>query len=104
MHTFPDPADLPDNRWHGVPIDDDVVLSHGQTLLRPDGIHHRQRYHGDNDDDENESSTKSMTAQWIVMMVLAALLVHVVRKLVKRRRKQALYTALPTQEVSSLVV
>mmetsp|Transcript_20883 Transcript_20883/g.29798 ORF Transcript_20883/g.29798 Transcript_20883/m.29798 type:complete len:582 (-) Transcript_20883:868-2613(-) len=33
IHEFPDPKSLPDGvNWQGVAIDDDLVLSHGQTL------------------------------------------------------------------------
>ena len=101
VHTFPDPADLPEDRWRGVPITDDVVLSHGLTLLQPDGIHHRQRYHDSGD--ENESPTHHLL-QWLFMLILAAVSVHVVCKCIKRRRKQALYTALPLSPQTTSVV
>jgi len=94
VHTFPDPADLPEVRWRGVPIDDDVVLSHGQLLMEPDGIHHRQRYNDDGDATVAGASSPRHAFQWILLMALAAGLVHVVRKHIKRRRKQAMYTSL----------
>jgi len=93
VHTFPDPADLPEDRWRGVPIDDDVVLSHGQTLMMPDGIHHRQRY-----DDDNGNESRGVV-EWIVLGTLAVVVVQVVRKYLRRRRKQAMYTELPAMEV-----
>ena len=34
MDEYPDPKHLPDNTWFGDPIDDDVVLSHGDSLLK----------------------------------------------------------------------
>ena len=47
VHEFPDPSTLPANNWQGVDIDDDVVVTHGQSLLvpaRPTGpiqpVHH----------------------------------------------------------------
>jgi len=92
VHTFPDPADLPEVRWKGVPIDDDVVLSHGQTLMKPDGIHHRQRY----EDNNNESP---YMLYWLVLGALAAVVFNTARKYVHRRRKQAQYTDLETVEV-----
>ena len=95
VHTFPDPADLPEDRWRGVPIDDDVVLSHGQSLMKPDGIHHRQRY------EDNDSGASSHAAQWILLSALAAAVVHVTRKYLRRRRKQAMYT--PIQHETSMV-
>jgi glucan 1,3-beta-glucosidase len=33
VNEFPDPATLPANNWQGVDIDDDVVVTHGQSLL-----------------------------------------------------------------------
>jgi hypothetical protein len=34
VHEFPDPATLPKNNWQGVQITDDVVVSHGDSLLK----------------------------------------------------------------------
>ena len=34
VKEFPDPKHLPDNTWFGDSIDDDVVVSHGDTLLK----------------------------------------------------------------------
>lgn len=102
VHVFPDPADLPEDRWRGVPIDDDIVLSHGQLLMEPDGIHHRQRYN-DNGVATTAASSPLHVLQWFLLMGLAAGLVHVVRKYIRRRRKQAMYTSLP-QETSLVEV
>lgn len=33
VHEFPDPTSLDPNNWQGVTIDDDVVVSHGQSLV-----------------------------------------------------------------------
>lgn len=50
VKEFPDPDNLPPNTWMGEEIDDDVVLSHGESLLkgkkvdvssRSEGHHHR---------------------------------------------------------------
>ena len=43
VHVFPDPATLPANNWQGVNIDDDVVVSHGDSLIKDDGVSHYQR-------------------------------------------------------------
>lgn len=98
IHTFPDPADLPDDRWHGVPIDDDVVLSHGQTLMMPDGIHHRQRYP---DNDTNINIGPRHLLVWILFGTLVIAILHFVRNIWHRRRKQAIYT--PIRHEVSLV-
>lgn len=37
VHEFPDPNNLPPNTWIGPPIDDDVVISHGETLINGGG-------------------------------------------------------------------
>jgi len=38
VHEFPDPSSLNPNNWQGFPIDDDVVVSHGASLIQePDG-------------------------------------------------------------------
>lgn len=34
IHEFPDPTSLDANNWQGYPIDDDVVVSHGQSLKK----------------------------------------------------------------------
>ena len=37
IDEYPDPNTLDDaNNWQGVAIDDDVVLSHGESLIKPD--------------------------------------------------------------------
>jgi hypothetical protein len=41
VYEYPDPNHLPPNSWLGDEIDDDVVVSHGDTLLK-DG----RRSHG----------------------------------------------------------
>jgi len=39
VSEYPDPDNLPDNTWMGDPIDDDVVLSHGDSLLKGKRVH-----------------------------------------------------------------
>lgn len=34
VHEFPDASSLDPNNWQGVPITDDVVISHGKTLIQ----------------------------------------------------------------------
>lgn len=34
LHEFPDPNSLDTHNWQGFPIDDDVVVSHGQNLVK----------------------------------------------------------------------
>jgi glucan 1,3-beta-glucosidase len=48
VHEFPDPETLDPNNWQGVDIDDDVVVSHGDSLLHDgNGKHHTQQQHHD---------------------------------------------------------
>lgn len=84
IHTFPDPSTLPANNWQGVVIDDDVVVSHGQSLMQPDGIHHRQRY------ERKPSSTHWVGLFLLCICIVAGLALG--RKHLRRRRKQAQYT------------
>lgn len=45
IDIFPDPKDIDDaNNWQGTAIDDDVVLTHGQSLIKQNG----------NNDDDNQ--------------------------------------------------
>lgn len=45
IDEFPDPADLPENSWKGPDIDDDVVVTHGDSLLHPiEPEHHREAF------------------------------------------------------------
>jgi len=56
VHEFPDPSSLDVNNWQGGAIDDDIVVSHGQSLvesreyhsaeLKPPGDHNRFGYFG----------------------------------------------------------
>lgn len=32
IHEFPDPNSLDPNNWQGFSLDDDIVVTHGQTL------------------------------------------------------------------------
>jgi hypothetical protein len=38
VNEFPDPSTLDPNNWQGVAIDDDLVVSHGQSLFEVDDI------------------------------------------------------------------
>jgi glucan 1,3-beta-glucosidase len=45
IHEFPDPATLPATNWQGVVIDDDVVVSHGDSLLNVNGHYIQPQHH-----------------------------------------------------------
>jgi glucan 1,3-beta-glucosidase len=45
IHEYPDPAAATDP-WMGVSVDDDIVLTHGQSLLEPSRRRHHRGYHG----------------------------------------------------------
>jgi hypothetical protein len=43
VHEFPDPTSLdPNNNWQGVVIDDDVVVSHGNSLLKGKSVQEKE--------------------------------------------------------------
>jgi glucan 1,3-beta-glucosidase len=48
IDVFPDPATLPKNNWQGVKLDDDVVVTHGDSLLHGGGrtstVHHNNGF------------------------------------------------------------
>lgn len=90
VHTFPDPATLPTANWQGVVIDDDVVVSHGKSLVEADGVHHRQRY------DTQPSSTSSSHAlgEWFLVVLAVAVVLVVAQRCLRRHRKQGQYTSI----------
>lgn len=87
-NVLPDPSDLPPGVWYGDDIDDDVVVSHGTTLLDNDGIHHAQRY---------PSEPSDHVFRWLIVFGGAALVVAMVRRHVRYLfdgRKTAGYTTI----------
>lgn len=93
IHTFPDPTTLPASNWQGVIIDDDVVFSHGESLILPDGMHYRQRYEPDH---------ASMSSHWLVWIVIGssvAVALFSLNKYIQRRRKQAQYQYLQPSSI-----
>jgi glucan 1,3-beta-glucosidase len=98
IHTFPDPKTLPANNWQGVVIDDDVVVSHGQSLMKSDGIHHKQRYEVQPKHLEHLTPLQWLSSHMGITAILTSvtlwILVSMIRKCHRRRSKQAQYTPL----------
>lgn len=85
IHEFPDPEDTPD-MWIGGPIDDDVVLSHGESVLNPTEW---RREHSPSL--INEGNMGLWIAAFVVPLVAFAVVLY-------RRRSRGLksgYTSLP---------
>ena len=40
IHEFPDPDTIPANVWRGPPMDDDVVITHGDSLVKGNNGHY----------------------------------------------------------------
>ena len=105
IHTFPDPATLPANNWQGVLIDDDVVVTHGQSLMKADGINHKQR----NEVKEKHLSkapksplewmSQNMTVTLILAIAVLVMLMTLLRKHIQHRQKKAKYTSISSIEV-----
>jgi glucan 1,3-beta-glucosidase len=106
IHTFPDPETLPATNWQGVLIDDDVVVTHGQSLMKKDGIHHKQR----NEVKETHLSKQqhNTVTQYvsqhllftsILVSVTVTVLLMLLRKHIQHRQKKAKYTPIHSIEV-----
>ena len=105
IHTFPDPATLPASNWQGVLIDDDVVVTHGESLLKADGTHHKQRSEVK---EKHLSKTSHSPIHWmsqhvvvtsIVVSIVLMILITFFRKHVLHRQKKAKYTAVSSIDV-----
>jgi glucan 1,3-beta-glucosidase len=96
IHTFPDPKTLPANNWQGVVIDDDVVVSHGQSLMKRDGINHKQRNEVHEKHDQRFAPTQWMSEHILVtsfiVCAILSILITLLRRFIRRRQKQAKYT------------
>jgi glucan 1,3-beta-glucosidase len=92
VHTFPDPETLPPNNWQGVVIDDDIVLSHGESLVKADGVHHLQRYEG------KPPTVSHHVTRWILVSVALACAIALARRYMRRQHKYAQY--IPVESTS----
>jgi glucan 1,3-beta-glucosidase len=91
VDEFPDPTTLDPNNWQGVAIDDDVVVSHGDSLLHGGGRQNGQNHH-------------HPFAHWFLFVTVAATLAIVShRYFSKTRRKQQQYSSIETVEPSLVV-
>jgi glucan 1,3-beta-glucosidase len=105
IHTFPDPATLPANNWQGVLIDDDVVVSHGESLMKADGLHYKQR---NEVKEKHLSKTSNAPMQWMsqhvamtsfVVGLVVMILITFLRKHFSNHQKKAKYTAISSIDV-----
>lgn len=91
IHTLPDPNHLDPSVWLGPLIDDDVVSSHGDSLLERDGIHHIQRHY--------PRTSHYHSWPWIVLGIACAILAKAAQRYSRRFGKQSQYSEIGTVEV-----
>lgn len=95
VEEFPDPITLDPNNWQGVDIDDDVVVSHGASLLDNNGGRHGhqamngQHGHG--------------FFHWFLFLTVALTAMVSFRYYSKRRSKMQQYSSIETVD-SNIVV
>lgn len=66
IHEFPDPSTLPESNWQGVDINDDLVVSHGQSIVTNDAKDASEKLPvSDNTVSGPEMSTDNLTANKI---------------------------------------
>jgi glucan 1,3-beta-glucosidase len=103
IHPFPDPETVPFQPWSAT-VDDDIVLSHGQTLRMPDGKY-RQRQ-DDLNDEANAANNHHIPiwARGILYALVAVVLFQFVKKKqsalrrLVRRHKATQYTPIPDDD------
>lgn len=95
VDEYPDPSTLPANNWQGVDIDDDVVVTHGESLIHNDDgtYHHIEPIH----------HTYHALVNWILFVCVALLSFFLGRYVVRRSRKNG-YSQIETIENHSLTV
>lgn len=94
VHEFPDPSLSELNNWQGVVVDDDVVISHGESLnvgVASEGVN--------NDALTTHSSTMSVAGLFASIFMATGLVLMGVRR--GRKSKRGAYTALPMAQVRS---
>lgn len=72
IHQFPPPVD-DSNNWQGVVLDDDVVVSHGDSLLRPGSGYTPKRQHS--------------TGIWLLVLAVVAFAVIAIKRVHRAKRK-----------------
>ena len=82
VHEFPDASSLDPNNWQGIPITDDVVITHGESVARVERVEKTER--------EYTSSTSSSIVVASIALVIGVLLA---KFLMKREQKKG-YTKL----------
>jgi len=83
VHEFPDATSLDPNNWQGIPITDDVVITHGESVARVERFEKTER--------EYTSSTSSSMVIASVALVIGVLLAKFL--MMKRGQKKG-YTKL----------
>jgi len=96
VHEFPDPKTLDlNNNWQGVAIDDDLVVSHGQSL-----------FNNNNDDDgtddevtviaPNNSNSSSSHGGIVFPLLVVCFFAFAVKQVFFRKKDRTQYTSLST--------
>jgi glucan 1,3-beta-glucosidase len=92
IEEFPDPADIDDaNNWQGLALDDDVVLSHGESLIKQNGNNDDDHQYLLPPVDQNPSFrpwSMPSTSTILVMLVLTLGLMVLFRWQCRQRRKR----------------
>ena len=88
LHEFPDAAHLPEHDWAGPPIDDDVVLSHGDILLNVDGHYIEPQHHGGRH-----------LRNWL-LGIIGVFFVYVVSRAFHKRQRKKQYTPIDSVDDS----
>jgi len=69
VHEFPDPNSLDTHNWQGFPIDDDVVVSHGQNLEKYEDGDYNPAAVDSTGTNQKEASFFNSEMYWLLVVV-----------------------------------
>jgi glucan 1,3-beta-glucosidase len=89
IHEFPDPTSLDPGNWQGYPIDDDVVVSHGQSLKKDNHGEWYNPQEGDTVDQGGKTDhgyLLNRSSYWLIIFAIASVIY-----LLKKRKHKSQY-------------
>jgi hypothetical protein len=96
VNEFPDPSSLDLNNWQSIPISDDVVVSHGQSVSKDESGHWVVRKPGGNN--SNEGLDGGIMIVGVVVLTIALLLgVYFVHVIGRNNKKKEGYEEIPNE-------
>lgn len=94
VHEFPDPSSLDLNNWQSIPIADDVVVSHGESVSKDESGNWVISKPGGNNSHETLDAKITIVGMIVVLvtLILGVYCVHFMRK---DKKKKEGYVEIP---------